>query len=41
MTAGESDSPMATAKNVMTVQQLIDLTAFLQDATDIRTPRRR
>jgi hypothetical protein len=31
-----SDSPMFTVNDVTTVQQLTDLSAFLQDAYDIR-----
>jgi hypothetical protein len=37
--AAVSDAPMFTVKDVTTVQQLIDLSAFLQDAYDIRILR--
>jgi len=37
--AAVTDSPMITVNDAMTVQQLIDVTAFLREAYDIRTPR--
>jgi sulfur-oxidizing protein SoxX len=37
--AATTDSPMIAVNEAMTVQQLIDLVAFLQDEYDIRTPR--
>jgi sulfur-oxidizing protein SoxX len=37
--AATTDSPMIAVNEAMTIQQLIDLVAFLQDEYDIRTPR--
>jgi len=37
--AATTDSPMIAVNEAMTVQQLIDLVAFLQDEYEIRSPR--
>ena len=37
--AATTDSPMVSSNEVMTVQELIDLVAFLQEAYEIKTPR--
>jgi len=37
--AATTDSPMVSSNEVMTVQELIDLVAFLQQEYEIKTPR--